>query len=189
MKEEIYLWIKNLAVFYILFTAVLHLVPNKKYEHYVRSFMGILLIYMLCTPVFAVFGKSGELIRNFETVFQEEQDVMNALKEKELQAFYLNQGYENEIELKISEFLEKSGINPVNITVHIEGEEISAVLTVREALTEKQEGGIRNELRQNFGITENKCQIFTGQDDRTAVDDHFSSGTSSDSDRSSSVGQ
>ena len=44
MKEEIYQWMKNLAVFYILFTAFLHLVPDKKYERYVRLFMGFLLI-------------------------------------------------------------------------------------------------------------------------------------------------
>ena len=42
MKEELYTWIKNLAVFYILFTAILHLVPNGKYERYVRFFMGLL---------------------------------------------------------------------------------------------------------------------------------------------------
>ena len=42
MKKELYLWIRNLAVFYIFFTAVLNLVPDKKYEKYVRFFMGLL---------------------------------------------------------------------------------------------------------------------------------------------------
>ena len=61
MREDIYQWMKSLAVFYLFFTAVLQLVPDRKYERYVRSFMGLLLIYMLCTPVFAVFGeKDGQ---------------------------------------------------------------------------------------------------------------------------------
>ena len=47
MKKELYLWIRNLAVFYIFFTAVLNLVPDKKYEKYVRFFMGLLLIFMM----------------------------------------------------------------------------------------------------------------------------------------------
>ena len=34
MKEELYLWIRNLAVFYIFFTAVLNLIPDQKYEKY-----------------------------------------------------------------------------------------------------------------------------------------------------------
>ena len=38
MKEELYLWIRNLAVFYIFFTAVLNLIPDQKYEKYVRFF-------------------------------------------------------------------------------------------------------------------------------------------------------
>ena len=40
MKEELYLWIRNLAVFYIFFTAVLNLIPDQKYEKYVRVFYG-----------------------------------------------------------------------------------------------------------------------------------------------------
>ena len=32
MKEELYLWIRNLAVFYIFFTAVLNLIPDQKYD-------------------------------------------------------------------------------------------------------------------------------------------------------------
>ena len=33
MKEEIYRWVKTIAFFYIVFSAVLHLVPDVKYEH------------------------------------------------------------------------------------------------------------------------------------------------------------
>ena len=40
VKEELYMWIRNLAVFYILFTALLHLVPDGKYQRYVRFFYG-----------------------------------------------------------------------------------------------------------------------------------------------------
>ena len=52
MKEAIYDWMKCLAVFYILLSTILHLVPTGQYERYVRFFMGLLLIFMLCTPVF-----------------------------------------------------------------------------------------------------------------------------------------
>ncbi len=40
MREDIYQWMKSLAVFYLFFTAVLQLVPDRKYERYVRSFTG-----------------------------------------------------------------------------------------------------------------------------------------------------
>ena len=43
MKESFYQWVKTLAVFYILFSAVLHLITDPKYERNIRSFMGLLL--------------------------------------------------------------------------------------------------------------------------------------------------
>lgn len=72
MKEEIYRWVKTIAFFYIVFSAVLHLVPDVKYERYIRSFMGILLIYILSTPVFNLFGNGEKLLQEFRLNYQEE---------------------------------------------------------------------------------------------------------------------
>ena len=81
MKEELYLWIRNLAVFYIFFTAVLNLIPDQKYEKYVRFFMGLLLIFMMSTPIFSILGKGSELTESFLDNFSEEN------REKELREF------------------------------------------------------------------------------------------------------
>ena len=61
MRQEIYQWMKDLAFFHVLTTAILHILPDKRYEQYVRLFMGLLLILLICTPVFAVVGKSQGL--------------------------------------------------------------------------------------------------------------------------------
>ena len=59
MRQEIYQWMKDLAFFHVLTTAILHILPDKRYEQYVRLFMGLLLILLICTPVFAVVGKKS----------------------------------------------------------------------------------------------------------------------------------
>ena len=148
MKEQICQWTRNIAVFYLIFSSILHLIPDKKYERYVRSFMGLLLIYMICVPA-----------------------------------------YEKELETEILRYLKKTGINQAQAVVDIEGEQIFLNLTVSQKLTEKQEGGICDELRENFGIAEKNCQIFFEGDVRSAVDGASSSGTSSDSDLSSGIRQ
>lgn len=75
MRQEIYQWMKDLAFFHVLTTAILHILPDKRYEQYVRLFMGLLLILLICTPVFAVVGKSQELLEGFRKNYsQEEQD-------------------------------------------------------------------------------------------------------------------
>ena len=58
MKEELYLWIRNLAVFYIFFTAVLNLIPDQKYEKYVRFFMGLLPLFSRVSRIFCSSSSS-----------------------------------------------------------------------------------------------------------------------------------
>ena len=85
MKEAFYQWVKTLAVFYILFSAVLHLIPDPKYERYIRSFMGLLLIYILCTPVFAVFGRESELAGIFSGRYTQEMQTLETEEAENLQ--------------------------------------------------------------------------------------------------------
>ncbi len=188
MREEFYQWMKNLAVFYILFTAVLHLVPDKKYERYIRSFMGLLLIYMLCTPVVAVLGKSGELLQSFSSNYRQEKNLLEQKEAEDLQAFYLYQGYENELAEKIRESLDGTGIKTVDAAVNIEGEKVSAVVYVREEPTEEEERRIYNELREKFGIEKKDCRILAEGNEETAMGGDSSSGASSGGDRDSGVG-
>ena len=110
MKKELYLWIRNLAVFYIFFTAVLNLVPDKKYEKYVRFFMGLLLIFMMSTPIFSILGKGQELTVSFLENFSRENKEKELQEFQNLQKIYLEKGYEMELEQKIRESLEKRSI-------------------------------------------------------------------------------
>ena len=104
MKEELYQWIWNLAVFYILFTAILHLVPDGKYEKYVRFFMGLLLIFMMSTPVFALFGKGQELAGNFQMFYEKENRQKEEQELYALQKLCLQKSYLLELRKKIREF-------------------------------------------------------------------------------------
>ena len=94
MKEEIYSWMKNLAVFYILLHSVVHLVPNKGYERYVRFFMGLLLILMLGTPVFSFLGKGEELLESFQMFYDQENTMRQKKELANLQEIYLKKAYE-----------------------------------------------------------------------------------------------
>lgn len=187
MKEEIYQWMKNLAVFYILFTAVLHLVPNSKYEKYVRFFMGLLLIFMLCTPVFTLLGKGEELMESFQQNYEAETDIRKQEELKNLQAFYLKKGYEREIEEKIRKVFENQGIKLKAAAVHIEGERATASLTVEEALTAEQERGIANGLGETCGIREGDYQIQTVGNEPSAMDSASAAGAASDSNRNADL--
>ncbi len=107
MKEEIYRWVKTIAFFYIVFSAVLHLVPDVKYERYIRSFMGILLIYILSTPVFNLFGNGEKLLQEFRLNYQEELTALEEKNTENLQALYLQENYSRELQKEISKNVRK----------------------------------------------------------------------------------
>ena len=187
MKESFYQWVKTLAVFYILFSAVLHLIPDSKYERYIRSFMGLLLIYILCTPVFAVFGRGSELAEIFSDRYTQEMQTLETEETENLQDFYLREGYCREIETEIAALCKKSGIKLTDTVVHIEGETVSAVLYIEEKMTVEQERGLKDALGRNFGIEEKNCQIMDSGNEQAEMGSRIAGGTSSDGDLTSGI--
>ena len=187
MKTEIYQWVKTLAVFYIVFSAVLHLVPDTKYERYIRSFMGILLIYILCTPVFALFGNGEKLLQDFHLNYQEEMASMELQNAENLQALYLQENYSRELEKEISQKIEEDGIKTEAVVVNIKGEQVMAVISTAEKITQEQERRIRDGLARDFGIEEKNCQIMASGDEQAAMDSCIAGGASSDGDRTSGI--
>lgn len=163
MKKELYLWIRNLAVFYIFFTAVLNLVPDKKYEKYVRFFMGLLLIFMMSTPIFSILGKGQELTVSFLENFSRENKEKELQEFQNLQKIYLEKGYEMELEQKIRESLEKRSIEVYKVKVNIEGEDAQADILLKKKISQEEKRGIADELVEEWGINENRIHIQTDQ--------------------------
>lgn len=179
MKEELYMWIRNLAVFYILFTALLHLVPDGKYQRYVRFFMGLLLIIMLSTPVLSIFGKSGELWQEFQRNYKEESALREKEELKDLQEFYLEKGYEWESKEKITEKLKESGIPLTDASVDIEEGRIEVLLYFQEEPDKEMERRIENELEASFEIGKDQYKILVKEDGLAAVGGAADPGTAS----------
>lgn len=179
MKEELYQWIKNLAVFYILLSSILHLVPNGKYEKYVRFFMGLLLIFMMSTPVFSLIGKGENLAESFQDNFFRENRMREQNEFANLQEIYLEKGYEAEIRKKILVTLKRKGIEPAETEVNIEGEEIRVKLYMEKAPTPEQERGIADGLMEVCQIGEGEYQIETFEHEPQTVGDSAASGNSS----------
>ena len=59
-------WIKNLAVFYIIASLLMHIIPGEKNQKYIRLFIGIITIVMLVKPVGTLFRLDEIYDRNFD---------------------------------------------------------------------------------------------------------------------------
>ena len=88
---------------------------------------------------------------------------------------------------KILEILENTGIKQAEVTVHIEGENLSVVICLQKNITEEQERRLEDALWQELEIGKEKYQIITGGNGKTAMDTAAASGTSSDSGSNASI--
>lgn len=154
MREEIYSWMKNLAVFYIVLTAVMNLIPNEKYAGYIRHFTGLLLILLLCSPLFQLLGMDGRMLDNLDAQIRQAQTQILEKGEEEQREYY-RKAYEREIAAQIQKYLQTleypvlaaeavlaaDGSAVESLTLYLEGE--------RDAAGEE---AIRDELEEEYRL-------------------------------------
>ena len=175
MRQEIYQRMKNLAFFHVLTTAILHILPDKRYEQYVRLFMGLLLILLICTPVFAVVGKSQELLEGFrENYSQEEQDRMEA-EAQGIRETFLKEAYESELKKQVEEILNEQKIFCREIEVDME-KNLRVIIRLSEKITEKQKEAVQDGCERICGLGKDQYQILDPSDGVEGVGNRTSSG-------------
>ena len=61
MFAYLYEWIRNVAFYLVLVTALLHVLPRSGYQKYIRFFTGLVLILLVLAPVLRLFQMEEEL--------------------------------------------------------------------------------------------------------------------------------
>ena len=179
MKEEIYSWVRSLAVFYITLTAVVHMIPEGRYEKYVRFFMGILLVIMLCVPFFSLLGQGEELLNSFEESFLNETTRQKEEEDRNIQEIWLRKEYEREIGNRIRDALGNENLEPDQLQVKVDALEVEAVLVYNEELSEEQRRRVENELEEECGLEKGNYSIETAGIFRTTVGNSSAGGNPS----------
>ena len=80
MFEYLYEWMKNIAFYMVLITAVIHILPNSDYKKYIRFFTGMVLVVMLATPLLKIFGMEHPLGSLYNS--KEYQEQMKKIEEE-----------------------------------------------------------------------------------------------------------
>ncbi len=93
MFEFIYEWMRSLAYYMVLMTAVLQVIPNKQYKKYIQFYMGLIIVLMLCSPIIKMLGME----ENFWTLYQTNVYELE-MKELEEKTEYLR-------EVKLDEYI------------------------------------------------------------------------------------
>ena len=135
MRTELYQWMKSLAFFHVLTTALLHILPDKRYEQYIRLFMGLLLVLLICTPIFAVVGKSEKLLSGFSNNYGREEQVRMKTEAEGIRETFLKGAYEQELKDQVQGILRKEGVFSAKTEVDME-KELQLTITLYGPVTE-----------------------------------------------------
>lgn len=141
--DAVFGWVKNLVFFYILMTAVLHVLPKNSYQKYVRFFGGLLLVVLLLTPVLEFLYQPGYLLDkiSYESFWQEMNTVqldMEGMETAQKQVYI--QEYENAIAGDIAQMVQEEELVVYKVSVLISEDYQLKNISLSVGL--KEEGGI-----------------------------------------------
>ena len=79
-------WLKSLVGYMLIVSVTMQLLPNEKYEHYVKLFTGFLLIVLVLQPILKI-SSAGDFLENKISEFVQEQEMLEKNIGKELDDF------------------------------------------------------------------------------------------------------
>ncbi len=68
-------WLKNLVGYMLVVSVAMQMLPNKKYEQYLRLFTGFLLIVLVLQPILRI-GSADSFLENKVNEFVQEQEAL-----------------------------------------------------------------------------------------------------------------
>lgn len=72
-------WLKNLAGYLLVISVAVQMLPNQKYEQYVRLFTGFLLIIFVLQPLLKIGSADSFLEDKIYTFLQEQEELENQI--------------------------------------------------------------------------------------------------------------
>ncbi len=108
------LWLKSLIGYMLIVSVTAQMLPNGKYEQYVRLFTGFLLIVLVLQPILKI-GSADSFLENKITEFVQEQE--NLERQIGIQSEMFRQESEKRQKEDLQE-IEVPQINPIKVEVN-----------------------------------------------------------------------
>ena len=171
---------------HVLTTALLHILPDKRYEQYIRLFMGFLLVLLICTPIFAVVGKSEEFLSGFSNNYGREEQVRMETEAEGIRETFLKGAYEQELKDQVQGILRKEGDFFRQKTEVDMEKELQLTITLYGTVTEKQREAVKKlSSKESVDSGKGQYQILASEDGMEGVGSFPSSGNPSSGGRTS----
>ena len=131
-------WVKQIFVTGIMTELILHLLPDKKYDKYVRLICGVILTMVCISPILSFFNNKNN-IKNYINIFEKigqkyDYQTMIGNMQGADQSYYV----QNYIEVNskyINSLVLEEGLNPVDCKIVLDMDENSETYGSIETIT------------------------------------------------------
>ena len=103
----LYEWIRNVAFYIVIITAIIQILPNDTYKKYIHFFTGLVLILLLMTPLLKILGMD-----NLSSPLRQER-FEQKLEEIEKETQYLQ-------EVQFEDYLHEKNIEVEEVEIGVE---------------------------------------------------------------------
>ncbi len=165
----LYTWIRTITGFLILSTFLRELLPDRRFEPFLRNLLGILLILIVLQPVLTAGGLDSWLetrISRWEDTWESLEDAeVYAADWEELQAEFWEGEAELQVKQELQTIVEEHGLEMLNCDMNVEGENISVQLRVRdtagreEAAVSEAVQAVQTEIRETISLSEVTVEV------------------------------
>lgn len=127
--EKLFEWIRSITYYLIFITVAMNLLPNKKYEKYIRFFSGMVLILLVIKPITGGLRLDDTLAYYFESISlkkgaKELTGKVSEMEEKRLETMISS--YEEAIEADLKAMAETAGFTCRKIKTDIDKDQESS---------------------------------------------------------------
>lgn len=127
--EELFSWIRNITYYLIFITVVSNLLPDKKYEKYIKLFAGMVLILLVLKPITEGLRLDDTLAYYFEAISLKKEageltGKLSDMEEKRLETMIAR--YEEAVETDLKSMAETDGFGCRTSMAEIEQDQESS---------------------------------------------------------------
>lgn len=118
--EAVYLWLRQVIVFYIISTLFVNAVASDKYKEYIRIVTRMILILIIISPLTG-FWSNGSLIKNrLSMIYKDYMEISKKTSDtSEDFSYTIEDALSKTLELKVKEILKDNNIAYDSINVNI----------------------------------------------------------------------
>ena len=151
-------WVKDIVFYMIFVTMVMNLLPDPKYEKYLRLFAGAVMILLAFGPLARITGMETAIAGMFEKIIFEDdvrtlKEELGAVDERRIAGFY--ERYRAAVESDIRTMAESDGLECVSVNLR----HVKLVVRGEQNQAGAEIASVRRKIGAYYGVEERDIEV------------------------------